>query len=118
MSWLKLFGAKKAEETIYAYTDKHGNSLLTRDLNIALAADAERKKSEEEVIVPLRTIHEVIREARTSQGITQVFLAKKCGISETYLRKIEAGEDSPSLKCIRKIATALNTPLTFTITPE
>ena len=55
-----------------------------------------------------KTLGEVIRELRDCRGITQVELARRVKISNTYLSDIENERTEPSLKIIRKIARGLN----------
>ena len=50
-----------------------------------------------------------IRKLRLEKGITQIELAKKAGISNTYLSDIENERTNPSLKTLLKIAKALET---------
>ena len=50
-----------------------------------------------------------IRKLRLEKGITQIELAKKAGISNTYLSDIENERTNPSLKTLFKIAKALET---------
>ncbi|SDC31710.1 MULTISPECIES: helix-turn-helix domain-containing protein [unclassified Candidatus Frackibacter] len=55
-----------------------------------------------------KSIGQVIKEERRSKNIKQVDLAKKAGISNTYLSDIENERTEPSIKTIRNIARALN----------
>jgi transcriptional regulator with XRE-family HTH domain len=48
-----------------------------------------------------------IRSIRLDKGIKQFELAKKAGISISYLCEIENGKSVPSLKTLLKIAKAL-----------
>ena len=53
-----------------------------------------------------------IREIREEQGITQVELAHKAGLSMGYLSHLENGSrDNPSYQAMVKIAKALNVPI-------
>jgi transcriptional regulator with XRE-family HTH domain len=52
-------------------------------------------------------IGEKIREERKKQNLKQLELAKKAGISNTYLSDIEIGRTTPSIKSLMKIADAL-----------
>ena len=49
-----------------------------------------------------------IREVRTSQGLSQVALANKCGFSNTILSQYETGKKEPGLYTIARIARELN----------
>ncbi len=48
---------------------------------------------------------------RKEQGMTQMQLAEKCGISGTYLQRIETAASSCTLDTLIEIAEALNIPL-------
>lgn len=48
-----------------------------------------------------------IRELRLKKDMKQIELAKKAGISNTYLSDIEGGRTMPSLKTLIKISEAL-----------
>jgi len=50
-----------------------------------------------------------IRQYRYLEKISQESLADKVGVSDTYIRKLEAGERTPSLKMVMALASALNT---------
>jgi SOS regulatory protein LexA len=53
------------------------------------------------------TVGENIRRLREERGINQRELAKKAGISHSYVSDVERGEAMPSLRFIEKIADAL-----------
>ena len=48
---------------------------------------------------------------RKEQGLTQIQLAEKCGISRTYMQKIETAAWSCTLDTLIDIAAALNVPI-------
>lgn len=50
-----------------------------------------------------------IRHYRHQEKLTQEQLADLAGISDTYIRKLEAGTRAPSLQMILKLAAVLNT---------
>ncbi|WP_243156336.1 helix-turn-helix transcriptional regulator [Clostridium sp. C8-1-8] len=52
-------------------------------------------------------IGEKIKCERLKKSLKQYELAKKVGISNTYLSDIEVGRTSPSLKTLEKISKAL-----------
>lgn len=52
-------------------------------------------------------IGERVKCERLKKSLKQYELAKKAGISNTYLSDIEVGRTSPSLKTLDKIAKAL-----------
>lgn len=46
--------------------------------------------------------------ARTEQGITQKELAKKCGIKQSNISRLENGRTNPTIKFLQKLADALD----------
>ena len=50
-----------------------------------------------------------IRQYRHLEKLSQETLADMVGVSDTYIRKIEAGDRTPSLELIIDLAGALNT---------
>ena len=60
----------------------------------------------------IRQFADKLREARRSVGLKQRELAEKAHLSEGYVVRLEAGETSPGLDLLARLATALNVPLT------
>ena len=55
----------------------------------------------------------VIKRLRIERGLTQVELAKKAKVTQTYVAKIEGGDRvSPSLPVLKRLAKALGVPVT------
>jgi transcriptional regulator with XRE-family HTH domain len=52
-----------------------------------------------------------IRELREARGLTREALAQKIGMSTVYVRKLEAGERTPSLDTLDRLARALGVTL-------
>lgn len=52
-------------------------------------------------------IGEIVRNLRIARSMEQDDLAKKAGVSQPYISRIEKGTCNPSLKALRKIAVAL-----------
>ena len=50
-----------------------------------------------------------IRQYRHLEKLSQEELADRVGVSDTYIRKLEAGERSPSLETILALSVALKT---------
>ena len=50
-----------------------------------------------------------IRQYRHLEKLSQESLADKVGVSDTYIRKLEAGARTPSLEVIMALAAALST---------
>ena len=53
----------------------------------------------------------LIREKRHANAITLTDLAKKTGLSISFLSQVETGTTNPSINSLRKIALALDVPL-------
>lgn len=58
-------------------------------------------------MVILDNIGQKVKYERLKKSLKQYEVAKKAGISNTYLSDIEVGRTSPSLKTLDKIAKAL-----------
>lgn len=56
---------------------------------------------------PNRELMKSMYIARSEQGITQAELAKRCGIKQSNLSRIESGNGNPSLSTLRRIARGL-----------
>lgn len=52
-----------------------------------------------------------LHKARKSAGLTQMELAEKSGIPQSYLSRLERGEHTPNAMTIEKIGRALNVPV-------
>jgi transcriptional regulator with XRE-family HTH domain len=48
-----------------------------------------------------------IKKLRTDQAMTQVALAKKAKITQGYLSELEAGNETPSLASLQRLAKVL-----------
>jgi len=49
-----------------------------------------------------------LKTLRTTRGLTQIELAKKVGVKQPYLARLESGaEDNPTLDTLRRLAKAL-----------
>lgn len=53
-----------------------------------------------------------IRNCRKKQGLSQEQLAKKSGLSRYSIINFESGKRDPRVRDLRKIAIALNVPIT------
>jgi len=53
----------------------------------------------------------VIRKFRLEKGWSQKKLAEEAGLSQSFIHSVEAGEKSPTIRSIRKIAKALGVPV-------
>ena len=64
-------------------------------------------KAEYDALEPEFTVIEAIMRARIETGITQKELAKKTGISQADISRLERGIGNPSLNTLKRIAEAL-----------
>jgi transcriptional regulator with XRE-family HTH domain len=53
-----------------------------------------------------------IRALRMERGLSQAALAKRAKITREYVNKIEAGQYDPTVGVLRRIAKALEVPVT------
>jgi putative transcriptional regulator len=58
-----------------------------------------------------------VKELREAAGLTQAQLAKRAGVDEKTVRKVESGKHLPSLSTAMKIAAALGVPITALLEP-
>jgi len=56
---------------------------------------------------------EKIRRLRKQMGLTQEELGERANIHYSYVGQVERGDKMPSLKTLKKLATALNTPVQY-----
>lgn len=54
------------------------------------------------------SLGQVLKIERIKKGISQKALAKKIGMSNTYLSEIEGAKQDPSMKMLHKIASAID----------
>lgn len=62
----------------------------------------------------LQPEYEIIRkliETRIKYGLTQKELAKKCGIKQSNISRLESGKANPTIKFLQKIALAMDSDL-------
>jgi len=58
-----------------------------------------------------------IRRVRTESGLTQDALARRCGITPTYLSKLEHGHKWPSIELLVRIAFRTERRIYLTLPP-
>lgn len=56
----------------------------------------------------IKEIKDLVYQSRVLKRITGKELAKKTGISNVYLSRIEHGKDIPSVKCCKILCSLLN----------
>ena len=77
----------------------------TRKRRARLGADAEAQAA---VLVQAYDIAMQIVELRERNGLTQVELAERCGISQGDISRIERGVTSPTARTLQRIAEVLS----------
>jgi len=76
--------------------------------------DPEFKKAYDDLEPEFAVIRAII-EKRIKDGLTQKQLAKKIGIKQPIISRLESGTYNPSLKFLKKIAKALDAKLVVTL---
>ena len=71
----------------------------------------EEFRKEWESLEPEYTIMKALIEARTSQGLTQKELSVRSGIAQGDISKIENGNANPSIKTLKRLASAMGKTL-------
>jgi len=72
--------------------------------------DPERKK-EYDALEPEFTLIQAMIDARRETGLTQQELAKRTGITQADISKIENGNANPSLKTLQRLAAGMGRKL-------
>ena len=72
--------------------------------------DPEFKKEYDSLEIEFRIINELIK-LRTEEGLSQIELAKKAGISQADISRLENGKSNPSVKMLQRIACAVGKEL-------
>jgi len=63
------------------------------------------------------TIGESIKQLIHDEGLTVQSLSIMCGLSESFLNKIQSGKKKPSLRSLTRIADAVDRNMTITYSP-
>jgi transcriptional regulator with XRE-family HTH domain len=53
-----------------------------------------------------------LKRLRTERGLSMYALAKRAGISDVYVGKLETNKSDPTLGMLRRLAKALDVPVT------
>lgn len=91
---------------------KTDEEVLTEDLHDP-AFRAEWKRTQLAQAVALRVI-----EYRVKHGITQTELARRVGLKQPAIARLEAGDHEPSLATLSRLSHALGLEFHIDITPE
>lgn len=86
------------------------NFLPYTQLKKELLSDPEVKKGYDDLAPEYALIQSII-DKRLSKKMSQKQLAQKMGTRQSAISRIESGDANPSLKSLKKIATALNAKL-------
>ncbi len=74
-----------------------------------------RAKKREEIV---RLFAERLRELRLSRGMTQAELARRAGVSVTYVSQLESADTAPGIDLVARVAKALGITTTELLPPE
>jgi transcriptional regulator with XRE-family HTH domain len=73
---------------------------------------------EYEAIQPELNVIRAIVDARTSQNMTQKELAKRTGINQADISKLENGTRNPSVSLLKRLADGMNMALKIEFVPK
>lgn len=54
---------------------------------------------------------EQLKRIRKASGLTQMRLAEKSGVAQSFISDVEAGRAEPTLRTLRRLAAALGMPV-------
>jgi len=74
-------------------------------------------RKEYEALDPEFAIIEAIIDARTSSGLTQKQISERSGIAQGDISRLENGNGNPSVKTLKRLASAMNMTLKIEFTP-
>ena len=74
-------------------------------------------RSEWDALEPEFAIIQAMIDARKNAGLTQKQLSERTGIAQADISKMENGSANPSLKTLKRLATAMNTTLKVEFVP-
>lgn len=87
------------------------------DMLVDQLKDEEFKK-EYEAIQPEMDIIKALVEARTSQHLTQKELAKRTGINQADISKLENGTRNPTVNLLKRLADGMGMTLKIELIPK
>jgi transcriptional regulator with XRE-family HTH domain len=62
-------------------------------------------------------VSQQLRAMRALRGVSQRRLAAQSGVSRSYLARLELGQQDPTVGIVRKLAAALEVPVSLLIEP-
>ncbi len=74
-------------------------------------------KTEYDSLEPEFALMQAILDARNSEGLTQAELSERTGISQADISRLEHGNGNPSLRTLKRIASALHMVLKIDLQP-
>ena len=74
-------------------------------------------RAEWDALEPEFAIVQAIIDARKSAGLTQKQLSKRTGIAQSDISKLENGNGNPSLKTLKRLASAMDMTLKLQFSP-
>ena len=75
-------------------------------------------RKEYEDLQPERMIVQAIIDARKNSGLTQQELAKRTGIAQGDISKLERGSANPSIKTLKRLAEGMGMSLRIEFLPQ
>lgn len=75
-------------------------------------------KKEYELIQPEMAVIQAMIDARTSQNLTQKELAKRTGIHQSDISKLENGTRNPSINLLKRLADGMDMVLKIEFVPK
>lgn len=67
---------------------------------------------------PIRELQKTIIQARLAAGLSQRGLAKRLGVSQPAIARIEGGDHVPRIETLQRLADVLGVEFSITITPR
>ena len=92
--------------------------MKTFDEMLAKQMKDEEFKKEYEAIQPEMDVIRAIVNARTSQNLTQNELAKRTGINQADISKLENGTRNPSINLLKRLAEGMGMSLKIEFVPK
>jgi predicted transcriptional regulator len=75
-------------------------------------------KNEYQRLQPELNVIRALVDARTSKKLTQKELAKRCGIDQADISKLENGTRNPSIKLLQRLAESMDMILKIEFVPK